>query len=363
MKYCTKCAMPDTRPRLTFDENGICSACQWSEEKNISIDWDKREAELIELCNTIRGKNKFDCLVPASGGKDSTYVAHKMKHTHNLNVLTVTITPPLETDLIQENMKSFLNKGYDNIKITPNPLIMKTINRIGFIEQGRPLLGWTSCLNTAMLQIATSMNVPLIMFGEEGESEYGGSNRLRYKPFYTIDDATELYTYGNDPAQYSKYFPANELVMWTFPTQEILQKHPVNIGHWSYFENWDPYNNFVFARDNYNMKPRRTRSIGTYTNYGQLDTPLYDLHAYMMYLKFGFGRCTQDACIDIRGGRISRKEAVKLIAKYDGESIDKYIPDYCDYFEMDIKEFEQIIDKHANKTLLKKQNGKWIPLK
>lgn len=172
MKYCTKCVMPDTRPRLTFDENGICSACQWSEEKNISIDWDKREAELIELCNTIRGKNKFDCLVPASGGKDSTYVAHKMKYTHNLNVLTVTITPPLETDLIQENMKSFLNKGYDNIKITPNPLIMKTINRIGFIEQGRPLLGWTSCLNTAMLQIATSMNVPLIMFGEEGESEY-----------------------------------------------------------------------------------------------------------------------------------------------------------------------------------------------
>ncbi|MEF9919326.1 MAG: hypothetical protein RR790_08710, partial [Eubacterium sp.] len=86
----------------------------------------------------------------------------------------------------------FLEYGYDNIKITPNPVITQKINKIGFIEQGRPLLSWTTCLNTAMLQIATSMNIPLIMFGEEGESEYGGSTKLRYTPFYDISDSIEL---------------------------------------------------------------------------------------------------------------------------------------------------------------------------
>lgn len=362
MKICTKCVMPSTRPRITFNEDGICSACQWSEEKKTKIDWGKRKSELMELCDSIRGKYKYDCIVPVSGGKDSTYVAHKMKHECNLNILTVTVTPPLETNLIQANLKSFLSYGYDNIKITPNPIIMQKINKKGFIEQGRPLLSWTTCLNTIMLQIATSMNIPLIMFGEEGESEYGGATKLRYTPFYNVEDAIELYTYGNDPAQYSEYFSTNELVWWTYPSKETLQMNSVKISHWSYFENWDTYRNYIFARDHYDMKIKDVRSTGTYTDFGQLDTPLYDLHTYMMYLKFGFGRCLQDACIDIRGNRFPREEGLKMIQQYDGEFIGQYIPDYCNYYKMTRTEFDEVLDKHVNKELFKKVNDIWKPL-
>lgn len=361
MKICKKCLMLDTRPRLTFDENGVCAACQWAEEKKTIIDWDSRIQELKELRDSIVGKNQYDCLVPISGGKDSTYVAHKMKYEYDMNVLTVTITPPLETQLIQENAANFLSYGYDNIKVTPNPKIAKQINKYGLIEQGRPLLSWTSCLNSVMFRLAATMHIPLIMFGEEGESEYGGSTKLRYTPYYDIQDAIDLYTYGNDPTKYCKDFDSRELTLWQYPTKEELDSFPFKVAHWSYFENWDSYSHYTFARDNYGMKVNTERSSGTYTDFGQLDTPLYPLHTYFMYLKFGFGRCMQDACIDIRSGRLSREDALEMVKKYDGEFLEELIPTYLDYYEMTREEFDAVIDKHANKELLHKVNGIWRP--
>ncbi len=246
--------MLDTRPRLTFNSEGVCSACEWSEEKRIEIDWAEREREFKTLCDEIKGKHKYDCIVPVSGGKDSTYVSHKLKRKYNLNILTITIKPPLETDLIQENLQSFLEFGYDNIKITANPKILREINKKGFIEQGRPLLGWTTCLNSAMLQIATMMDIPLIMFGEEGESEYGGSKELRYQAFYNVEDVITLYIYGQNPMSFLRDYPEKEVLWWIYPSKEQLQKSNIKLAHWSYFENWDPYNSYVLASEEYNMK-------------------------------------------------------------------------------------------------------------
>lgn len=365
MKICKKCVMPDTRPRLKFNENGVCAACEWAEIKRTKIDWKERQKELENLCDHIRGKQRYDCIVPASGGKDSTYVADKMKNEYGLNVLTITITPPLETEIIQNNMKNFLLHGYDNIKITPNPQIAQEINKYGFIEQGRPLLSWTSCLNSVMFQMAIDFKVPLIMFGEEGETEYGGSTELRYTPYYDIDFAIQIYTYGNDPKTYmkmcSEHHTERELSLWMYPPEEKLREANFKVAHWSYYENWDSYDHYVLARDKYGMAVSKERNTGTYTTFGQLDTPLYKLHTYMMYLKFGFGRCLQDACIDIRGERITRAEAVELVKKYDGEYIESDMDLYLDYYKMTKDEFESVLDRHANKDLFVKKDGIWKP--
>lgn len=361
MEICTKCVMPNTRPRLSFNKNGVCAACEWAEIKKTQIDWNARTAELHNLCDSIRGNQRYDCIVPASGGKDSTYVADKMKNEFGLNILTVTITPPLETEIIQINMTNFLKYGYNNIKVTPNPKIAKEINRFGLTEQGRPMLSWTSCLNSIMFRMALDYKVPLIMFGEEGETEYGGSTELRYTPYYDIDFAIEVYTYGNDPQKYMNNYNERELSLWLYPSKEELKKADFKVAHWSYYENWDPYRHFIFARDNYGMMANENRNTGTYTNFGQLDTPLYELHTYMMYLKFGFGRCLQDACIDIRTGRITRDEAVALVNKYDGEYIQKSIPVFLEYYGMTREEFSSVLDRHANKELFEKKNGVWMP--
>ncbi len=363
MKICKRCIMPDTRPRLKFNADGICAACEWDEIKKSEIDWDARNKELVELCDKIRGKHKYDCIVPASGGKDSTYVADKMKNVFGLNVLTVTITPPLETDLIQNNMKKFLEYGYDNIKVTPNPKIAQEINKFGFIEQGRPMLSWTSCLNSVMFQLAVDFKIPLIMFGEEGETEYGGLTEMRYVPYYNTDYAIKIYTEGNDPKHFiQKDYSEREMALWLFPSEEEIKRVGFKVAHWSYYENWDSYKHYQFASKNYGMQIQNTRNTGTYTDFGQLDTPLYELHTYMMYLKYGFGRGLQDACIDIRAGRLTRQEAVEIVNKYDGEFPEKNISLFLDYYKMDKKEFDAVLDKHANKKLFQKINGFWTPV-
>lgn len=361
MRICKKCIMPDTRPRLKFDHEGVCAACEWHEIKKTGINWENRYKELAELCDKIRGKQKYDCIVPASGGKDSTYVADKMKNEFHLNVLTVTITPPLETKLIQENIKNFLAHGYDNFKVTPNPAIAQEINKYGFVEQGRPLLSWTSCLNSVMFSLATEMRIPLIMFGEEGETEYGGTTELRYTPYYDADFAINVYAYGNNPKEFTKGYSEHELALWQFPSKEAMIDADFKVAHWSYFENWDPYTHYEFARDNYGMIKSDKRSIGTYSDFAQLDTPLYELHTYMMYLKYGFGRCLQDACIDIRFGRLSRDEAISMVNKYDGEYPEKNVPLFCKYFGMSMEEFDEVLDRHVNKELFEKKNGIWKP--
>lgn len=361
MKYCKKCVMPSTRPRLTFDSSGVCAACEWDSIKKNEINWGERQKELRDLCDGIRGGSGYNCIVPASGGKDSTYVADKMKNELGLNVLTVTITPPLETELIQKNMSHFLSYGFDNIKVTPNPVIMQEINKFGFVEQGRPLLGWTSCLNSVMFNFAVRLNIPLVMFGEDGETEYGGLTDTRYLPYYDTDYAIRIYTEGNDPTSFIRNHKKQELAMWLFPSKEDIQRVGVKVAHWSYYENWDPYTHYVFARDHYGMEKPQERNSGTYTDFAQLDTPLYDLHTYMMYLKFGFGRCLQDACIDIRAGRLTRDQAIEMVNKYDGEYPKDKISLYCDYYQMSKEEFEAVLDKHANKELFEKENGIWRP--
>lgn len=362
MKICKRCIMADTRPRLKFNKEGVCAACEWSEIKKTQINWKERYKELEDLCETIRGRQQYDCIVPVSGGKDSTYVADKMKNEFGLNVLTVTITPPLETELIQKNLERFLEYGFNNIKVTPNPQIAQEFNKKAFIEQGRPILSFTSCVNSVIFRFAVDFKIPLIMFGEEGETEYGGSTEMRYTPYYDADYAIKIYMEGNDPRTFlgEKYLE-REMGLWLFPSKDEVRKTGLKVGHWSYYENWDPYIHYEFARDHYEMEIHNGRNTGTYTDFGQLDTPLYELHTYMMYLKFGFGRGLQDACIDIRAGRLSRQEAVEIVNKYDGEYPEKSIPLFLEYFKMSKEEFDAVLDRHANKELFEKVNGIWRP--
>lgn len=242
MKICKKCIMADTRPRLKFNKEGVCAACEWSEIKKTQINWKERYKELEDLCEIIRGRQQYDCIVPVSGGKDSTYVADKMKNEFGLNVLTVTITPPLETELIQKNLERFLEYGFDNIKVTPNPQIAQEINKKAFIEQGRPLLSFTSCVNSVMFRFAIDFKIPLIMFGEEGETEYGGSTKMRYTPYYDADYAIKIYMEGNDPRTFlGEKYSEREMGLWLFPSKDEVRKTGLKVGHWSYYENWDPY--------------------------------------------------------------------------------------------------------------------------
>ena len=94
VKFCQKCTVSNQWPRITFDENGVCSACNYAEYKRTMIDWTAREAELVALCNKHRkGNGEYDIIVPCSGGKDGGFVAHQLKYKYGMNPLAVTWAP------------------------------------------------------------------------------------------------------------------------------------------------------------------------------------------------------------------------------------------------------------------------------
>ena len=135
----------------------------------------------------------------------------------------------------------------------------------------------------------------------------------------------------------------------------------VKLTHWSYFEPWDSYRNYVVAKEFCGLKEKEFTNSGTFTNFSQNDQALYSLHTYMMYLKFGFGRATQDAGIEIRRGAMDRDQALNLVNLYENSYPDEFVEIYLNFFQMTIEEFKETIDKWVNKDLFQKIIGKWTP--
>ena len=171
-----------TRPRITFDANGVCNACLWQEKKE-SVDWKARTSQLSTLLQKQKSRNKpYDVIVPVSGGKDGSYVAYNLKHKYNVNPLCVTITPPLETKLGAQNL-NFVDSGYDHISVNINPQTIRKINRAGFIHH-IPLFWLVGGNCYWVSRIAQQIDVPLSMYGEDAEMELGEFRKS--KSYYLI---------------------------------------------------------------------------------------------------------------------------------------------------------------------------------
>ena len=355
--WCSNCLNMSTRPRIVFDEDGKCNACAWSEKKK-TLDWSERENELKDLFKKHSNKGPFDLIVPVSGGKDGGYVAYSCKHKYGLNPLCVTVNPPTRSEIGFRNLENFKKSGYPLIEINLPHKTHRLLNKRGFIDQGRPLYGWTTAIFTAVTRVAKNFGISLIMYGEDGEIEYGGSNDSINSGVFSPEFTKNVYLEKNYDETFSKLSEADKY-FWEFPEDDNLN---IEMAHWSYFEDWDPYRNYIVAKENCGLEEKKDQNTGTYTNFAQNDNFLYDLHTYLMYLKFGFGRATQDAGIDIRRGAMSRDQAIQLVRLYDNHLPDEYLSHYLDYYEMSEIEFKETIDKWANKDLFMFENNQWIPI-
>jgi len=362
LRWCSNCLAMSTRPRITFDECGYCNACRWTETKK-TLDWDARLNELQQLLSRHRRSDgRFDCLVPVSGGKDGSYVAYNLKHKYGMNPLAVTVTPALPLELGDRNLRSFVNSGYNHISVNPSYEAMRRLNRAGFIEMGFPYYGWLIAIHTAVIHAAIGFGIGLVFYGEDGEVEYGGSTETAKDPIYDVNYQKKIYLEGG----YEKVLEGcglseSELQFFRFPAAEVLDRHPIDLTHWSYYENWDPYRNYLVAKEHCGLQEADASNAGTFTNFAQNDQALYALHTYLMYLKFGFGRANQDASIEVRRGAMDRQQALNLVRLYDGHYPEEFIGLYLDYYQMSKAEFDAVLDRYANRALFEKIDSRWMP--
>lgn len=361
VKYCKKCTISNQRPRISFDKDGVCSACNFAVFKRKKIDWKERENELVELCNRFRSSDgSYDVVVPCSGGKDGTFVAHELKFKYNMNPICVTWSPLLKTEIGKENLQNFIDTGFNHILGTPDPVITRRLTRLSFLELGDPFQPFIYGQANFPLHIANCFNVKLIMYGENGEVEYGGDMKNAYIPTRTIKDYSKHYFSGINPDQWVKYnLGFDQMYPFMGPSEVNINSSSLEMHFYGYYKFWDPQENFYFAQKKCNFRVNPDRTEGTYSKYASLDDKLDGFHYYLAYIKFGIGRATSDTAHEIRDDKIDREEGIALVRKYDGEFPEKYFKTFLDYCEITDGEFHDIIDSWRAEHIWEKNGDKW----
>lgn len=359
LKYCVRCVMPHTKPDLHIDEEGVCNACR-SFEKRKEVDWDQRKSELLTLLEKYRrhGSN-WDCIVPVSGGKDSTYQVIRMLQL-GLNPLCVTSTTCDQSENGRRNIQNLQRLGVDHVQFSPNPLVRAKLNRIGLTEVGD--ISWPEHVGifTIPVRAAVQYNVPLIVWGENSQNEYGGPAAATENNTLTrrwleefggllglrVSDLSE--TYGIEP---------RHLLPYQYPSDEDLQRVGVTGLFLGHYLPWDGLSNTLIAQA-HGFITHDQPVEGSMVNYENLDNHQTGIHDYFKYLKFGFSRATDIACLHVRRGRITRQDAVEIVKARDGKFpwtyLGKPIAEILEPLEMTTDEFIKICDRFTNKKIFKR---------
>lgn len=360
--FCKKCTISNQRPRITFDENGVCSACNYAEYKKNKIDWEIREKELVELLDKHRKNDgSYDVIVPCSGGKDGSFVAHQLKYKYGMNPLTVTWAPHLPTDLGRKNLDAFIDSGFDNILGRPNGKVHRLMTKLAFLHLGDPFQPFIYGQTNFPLKVAVQNNVSLIMYGENGEVEYGGNMKNAFKPTREIADHDEHYFSGLPPEFWINHgVSESDIYPYKAPKYDDIIKNKTEIHFFGYYKFWDPQENYYYCKENTGFSSAEERSEGTYSKYASLDDKIDGFHYYLSYIKFGIGRTTSDTAHEIRDGKISREEGIELVTKYDAEFPSKYYKDFLNYCNITDEEFWETINSWRSDHIWGERNGEWF---
>ena len=365
IKYCKKCLMPSSRPRINFNNQGVCNACNYK-KKFIKTKLAFKEQELKKILKKNKSKNsKYDCIVPWSGGKDSSYIAYQLKFKYGANPLLVTFSPLIPSSVGEHNRRQLIKLGFDHIIITPNQKVSSYLSKRFLIERGNPKVAWDAGINSAPIKTAIEKNINLIFYAEHGESHYGG--KILKKDSDKLRDLNEIFEHqiGDDPRNWvDKNINEKDLIPYTIPDFNEVKTRKIQAYYFAYFDEWNVKRNFEFIKKKIDFKcDKNGRSPGTFTSYDSLDDHIDSIYYHLQFLKFGFGRCWRDASRHIQLGQINISEAINFIQKYDDELNEYDLSETMKFLKLSRIEFFEILEKHRNKEIWKKAGNKYSLIK
>lgn len=361
--YCKRCVLPNTKPGVTFNSDGLCSACISVEIKH-KIDWKKRKKKLKEICEQIKGSNGngYECIVPVSGGKDSTYQAYVMSKKYNLKVLCVNVVAHLQTFEGINNLNSMVDKiDVDLIKVNVRPSIQQKIRRYALYETGNPNYAEHRVVFAAVAKVALHYRVPLVVWGEDIATEYGGVIANS-----SIKDGSAEDLINNDlfmNLDFNKFVEGRidegGLFFYNYPEKEEFVNKKIKSLYLGYYEWWDGKKHYDLAKE-YGFIPRRAGPLtGNLIDYDNIDEKLCEIHYWFKFLKFGFWRPTDQCCYQIWNGRMKREEAVEIVLNKQYNFPYEYFNEFLEYHELTKDEFFELENKYRNADIWYKKNGNW----
>ena len=357
IRYCRRCVMPETKPDLHIDESGGCSACRSYENREV-VDWDERKLELIEILERYRSRDNsnYDCIVPVSGGKDSHFQTIRMLEL-GMNPLCVTSTTDALSEIGRRNIENLKRQGVDYIEVSTNPVVRRRINRLALTQVGD--ISWPEHVTifTIPVRIATQLNIPLIIWGENSQNEYGGPASAARDNVLTrrwLEEFGGLLGLRVSDLIGQQGIEPKHLIQYTYPSDAQLTATGVTGLFLGHYIPWDGYSNALLAQA-HGFETYHTMVEGSLVNYENLDNMQTGIHDYFKFLKFGFGRATDLACLHVRRGRLTREDAVRMVRSYDGKFPWNYLEGtlerILDEIDMSIEEFIRVCDRFTNKKL------------
>jgi N-acetyl sugar amidotransferase len=354
LQYCGKCLIPETRPEQVFT-NGVCDACLSAEKKHQGINWDERKKEFEEILNRYRGDGSYyDCIVPVSGGKDSCYQALTMRDEFGMNPLCVTHTPCDITEVGLKNLEFLRDLGFDLVQVSANRKHYRELMKIGFFKLGDSCWPEHIGIFTAPVRVAVNYKVPLLIWGENSQFEYGGPASKKENNFLDRNWLEQFQMCGHRISDVvHDGVNLNDIKTFHYPTDEEMKEVGVTGLFLGHYIKWNTKRNTdTMLEMGWHRNPDGPVE-GAYNDIENLDCKwIGGLHDYMKFLKYGYGRASDQLSIEIRAGRMSRTEAIAELEKTtEGKIPHKYIPDFLSYLKISKEEFFENLDRFSNKTL------------
>ena len=344
MKRCTKCLYPETtKPFITFDEKGVCSGCLVSEEKK-NIDWGERKEKLKTLISLHKGDGPYDCIIPVSGGKDSTYQVHYAVVELGLRPLLVTFNHLDNSQVGIRNLENLIVKfGLDHIRFTPSPDTIRKTSRHAFNIMGDPFWHEHAGIYTYPVQVAVEKKIPLILWGEYGYMDLIG--------MYGHDDFIEMSKKNREEHGMRGYDSESFLkgnkeglelrdIPWSiYPSDDEINRLGLIGIYLGNYINWNPITQTEKMIELYDFETAtKERTFNIYEN---AECYFNDtVHDYKKFFKFGYGRATDHASQLIRLGYITREEGLRLIKNYDTLDTHPKLSEYLLWLGISHEEWE-----------------------
>ena len=364
MKYCFNCVMPDTKPGIKFDENNLCSACQNNKNKK-KINWKNRENLLQKICNTVRGSNGngYECIVPVSGGKDSTYQAYQMKKKYKLKTLCVNVNAHVQTEEGIMNLNSMVkNIGVDLFKISIKPSVQKKIRRYALFELGNPNWAEHLVVFSGVARTVLNTKAPLVVWGEDIGMEFGGNVTQSSSEEGSAEDLVNNDLFNN--LTLDKFIRGRikkkELYFYDHPTKKEFKKINSKSIYLGFFKKWDGKKHYQIAKKFGFIERKKGPLNGNILAYDNIDEKLCEIHIWFKMLKFGFWRPTDQCCYQIWNNRMKRDEAVEIVKNKQYEFPDEYLKEFLEFHEITENQLFDCMEKWRNQDIWVKRNRKWI---
>lgn len=332
MKYCKRCVLPESHESIQFDEDGICNICRQAEIKHHNIDWDARRAMLDAICNRYRNRGQYDCIIPFSGGKDSTFQLWYVVTQLKMKPLVVRFNHWGYRPLVHENnLRTFKKLGVDVVEFTPNWKVVKLLMLESLKRTGDFCWHCHTGVFAHTMQLAVLYKIPLVIWGESSSE---------YRAYHTAEELEEMDEKAFDQMinlgitadkmyeMLGGQVERRDLMAFQFPSKAELAEINAKSIYLGNYIKWDTKRQVAIIKEELGWQGQEVEGIPQEYDYEKIECRWQGIRDYCKYIKRGHGRTNHLACIDIRNGVMDHEEGMRLCEIYDGKrpaSLDQFL--------------------------------------